>query len=65
MDFELKEEHRLLQSTVRDFAVKELKPNVAQRDEDAEFPQDLIKKMADIGLMGIIFQPELGGAGLD
>ena len=65
MDFELKEEHRLLQSTVRDFAVKELKPNVAQRDEDAEFPQDLIKKMADIGLMGIIFPPESGGAGLD
>lgn len=65
MDFELKEEHRLLQKSVRDFAVKELKPNVAQRDEDAEFPQDLIKKMADIGLMGIIFQPELGGAGLD
>lgn len=65
MDFELKEEHRLLQKSVRDFAVKELKPNVAQRDEDAEFPQDLIKKMADIGLMGIIFPPELDGAGLD
>lgn len=65
MDFELKGEHKLLQKTVRDFAVKELKPGVAQRDKEADFPHAFIEKMAKMGLFGVIFPQEYGGAGLD
>ena len=65
MDFELKEEYRLLQKTVREFALKELKPGVAQRDKEAQFPPSLIQNMAQIGLMGVVFPHEYGGAGLD
>lgn len=65
MDFALKEEHRLLQKTLREFALKELKPGVAQRDKEAQFPISLIQKMAQIGLMGVVFPHEYGGAGLD
>ena len=65
MDFALKEEHRLLQKTLREFALKELKLGVAQRDKEAHFPSSLIQKMAQIGLMGVVFPHEYGGAGLD
>ena len=64
MDFALKEEHRLLQKTLREFALKELKSGVAQRDKEAQFPRSLIQKMAQIGLMGVVFPHEYGGAGL-
>lgn len=65
MDFELKEEHRLLQGSVREFAEKELKPGVARRDKDGEFPRAALEKMAKMGLLGMVFPPEYGGAGLD
>ncbi len=65
MDFKLGEEHRLLQSSVRDFAEKEVKPEAAQRDRTGEFPRYIVEKMGKLGLMGIVFPTELGGAGLD
>lgn len=65
MDFKLGGEHRLLQSSVREFAEKEIKPGAAQRDRKSEFPRDIVEKMGKIGLMGVFFPPELGGAGLD
>ncbi|MEK7841248.1 MAG: acyl-CoA dehydrogenase family protein, partial [Deltaproteobacteria bacterium] len=65
MDFELKQEHKLLQKAVRDFAAGELKPGVSLRDKECAFPHTLIKKMAEMGLMGMVFPQEYGGAGLD
>ncbi len=65
MDFELGEEHRLLQRSIREFAERELKPGVDQRDRTNEFPKTMIKKMAKMGLMGVALPAEYGGAGLD
>ena len=65
MDFELKKEHTILQNKVREFAMRELKPGVAQRYKDSEFSLNLIQKMSQAGLMGLVFPQEYGGAGLD
>ena len=65
MDFDLTEEQKLLQRTIRGFAESELQPGAAARDEAAHFPSELIPKMAKLGLMGINIPEEYGGAGLD
>jgi len=62
---ELTEEQRMLRDMVRDFAQNELKPIAAQIDEEQAFPHDAIKKMAELGLMGIPFPESLGGANMD
>ena len=59
------EEHRLLRSTVRDFAEQEIKPLAKELDDREEFSYDLTKKMAEIGLFGIVVPPEYGGQGMD
>ncbi|MCU0724414.1 MAG: acyl-CoA dehydrogenase family protein [Planctomycetes bacterium] len=61
----LKEEHELIRQTVREFALKEVEPGELERDEKEEFPVDLIAKMRELGLLGIPFPEEYGGAGLD
>ncbi len=63
MDFELTEDQKMLKAMVRDFATKELEPIAAQIDEEARFPTESIKKMAELGLMGTIFPEEYGGSG--
>jgi len=65
MDFELSSEHKLFRDTVRDFADKEVAPGALERDKTHEFPHDLIEKMAALGLMGVPFSEEYGGAGGD
>jgi butyryl-CoA dehydrogenase len=65
MDFALTEEHKMLQEMARDFANNELVPHAAEWDQKAEFPKEAIKKMAELGLMGIVIPTELGGAGMD
>ncbi len=62
---ELTEEKRMLRDMVRDFAENELKPIAAQLDEEQIFPHDIVKKMGELGLMGIPFPESLGGAGMD
>jgi alkylation response protein AidB-like acyl-CoA dehydrogenase len=62
MDFELSEEHKLFRSTVRDFADKEVAPGALERDKTHEFPHDIIDKMAALGLLGVPFPEEYGGA---
>jgi butyryl-CoA dehydrogenase len=62
---ELTEEKRMLRDMVRDFAENELKPIAAQLDEEQVFPHDIVKKMGELGLMGIPFPESLGGAGMD
>ena len=65
MDFELNEEHRMIQATVRDFAENEILPRVPDHELTGEFPLDLFQKMAALGLLGLPFPEEYGGAAAD
>jgi len=65
VNFELTEEQKLLQSTVRDFAETRVAPVAAELDRDARFPYELVAEMAELGLMGIPIPEEYGGAGGD
>ncbi|ETN96593.1 acyl-CoA dehydrogenase [Zhouia amylolytica] len=65
MDFKLSEEHLMIQQAARDFAQTELLPGVIERDEKQEFPTEQIKKMGELGFMGMMVAPEYGGSGLD
>ncbi|MDQ2631270.1 MAG: acyl-CoA dehydrogenase family protein, partial [Actinomycetota bacterium] len=65
MDFNLGDEHRLIQRTVRDFAVQEVAPVAEELDREKRFPYEIVRKLADLGLMGIPFPQEYGGGGGD
>ena len=65
MDFRLGPEHQLFRDTVHEFANKEIAPKAVEIDQTHEFPWDSIKKMADLGLLGVPFPEEYGGAGGD
>ena len=65
MDFELTAEQKGIQETVRKFARTEVAPRAEELDRTGEFPYDLVKKCADIGIQGILFPEELGGIGGD
>jgi alkylation response protein AidB-like acyl-CoA dehydrogenase len=65
MNFILTEEHLAVRDAARDFAQLELLPGVIERDEKQTFPKDLIKKMADLGFMGMMTQPKYNGSGMD
>lgn len=64
MNFDLTEEQLQIKFSVREFAESEIAPNVMKWDEPQEFPLELQPKLADLGLMGIIFPEEFGGSGL-
>jgi len=65
MNFSLTEEHIMIRDAARDFAQTELLPGVIERDNKQEFPQELVKKMGDLGFMGIMVDPKYGGSGMD
>jgi alkylation response protein AidB-like acyl-CoA dehydrogenase len=65
MNFELNEEYKMIQEAARDFAQQDLKPGVIERDEKAAFPYEQIKKMGELGFMGMMVSSQYGGAGLD
>ncbi len=65
MNFQLSEEHVMIQQAARDFAVNECLPGVIERDELQKFPKEQIEKLADLGFMGMMVKPEYGGSGLD
>ncbi|HWQ70082.1 MAG TPA: acyl-CoA dehydrogenase [Patescibacteria group bacterium] len=65
MKFELTEEQRLFREMVRDFAVREVAPMAKRVDEEGLFPQETVKKMGELGLMGVAIPTEYGGAGSD
>lgn len=65
MDFTLTEEHKMIRDAARDFAQTELLPGVIERDEDQKFPAEQIKKIGDLGFMGMMVDPKYGGAGMD
>ena len=62
--FVLTEDQEQLRREVREFAAREIAPHVLKWDEAAEFPTEVVKKLGAMGLLGIIFPPEFGGAGL-
>ncbi len=64
MDFQLTEEQISIRDMVRDFAHKEIAPNVMDYDEQKTFPKDIIKKLGDLGLLGITFPEAEGGSGM-
>ncbi|MBA5792387.1 MULTISPECIES: acyl-CoA dehydrogenase family protein [unclassified Flavobacterium] len=65
MDFKLTEEQLMIQQAARDFAQTELLPGVIERDEHSKFPADAVKKMGELGFLGMMVDPKYGGAGLD
>jgi len=65
MDFQLTEEHVLIKNMVREFAEKEIAPRAEEIDATDQFPADIFKRMAELGLLGIPFAEEYGGAGGD
>ncbi len=65
MNFQLSEEHKMIQQAARDFAVNDCLPGVIERDEQQRFPKEQIEKLADLGFMGVMVSPEYGGAGMD
>jgi alkylation response protein AidB-like acyl-CoA dehydrogenase len=60
--FELSQEHEDFRKVVRDFAEKEVAPNIAEWDREAHFPTDLVPKMGDLGLFGLVVPEEFGGS---
>src|SRR5690349_6108568 len=64
VDFSLSDEQKQLQRTVREFAQSEIAPHVMEWDEASRFPAELIPKLAELGLLGVIFPEKYGGAGL-
>lgn len=65
MTFELTEEHRAVQEAARNFAQTELLPGVIERDEKQEFPAGQVKKMGELGFMGMMVSEKYGGGGMD
>lgn len=65
MDFTLSEEHLMIQSAAREFAKNELLPGVIERDEHQKFPTEQIKKMGELGFLGMMVDPKYGGGGMD
>ncbi|WMJ83102.1 acyl-CoA dehydrogenase [Oscillospiraceae bacterium LTW-04] len=65
MDFVLSKEHQMLRKMYRDFAENEVKPLAEEVDEKEMFPMETVKKMAKLGMMGVYFPKQYGGAGAD
>lgn len=65
MNFNFTEEQLMIQQTAKDFAISEIAPSAVERDIKAEFPYEIVKKLGELGFMGMMVPPEFGGAGLD
>src|SRR3982750_2853953 len=65
MHFDLSEEHIMIQKAAREFAQNELKPGVIERDEHQKFPTEQVKKMGELGFLGMMVDPKYGGGGMD
>src|SRR6187551_783056 len=65
LNFELSEEHLMIQKAARDFAQNELKPGVIERDEHQKFPAEQVKMLGELGFLGMMVSPQYGGSGMD
>src|SRR6476661_11240101 len=64
MEFELTEEQKQIKASVREFAESEIAPHVMEWDESQHFPVELQPQLAELGLLGVLFPVEYGGAGM-
>jgi alkylation response protein AidB-like acyl-CoA dehydrogenase len=64
LDFQLNEEQQQLRKSVREFAEREILPNVMKWDEESHFPMETVKELGKLGMLGTIFPQELGGSGM-
>ena len=65
MNFDFTEDQLMIQESARDFAQNEIAPTSVKRDINAEFPAEIVKKLGELGFLGMMVSPEYGGAGLD
>src|SRR5687767_2133657 len=65
MNFQLSEEHLMIQKAARDFAQQDCLPGVIERDEKMQFAKEQIRKLAELGFLGMMVDPKYGGSGLD
>ncbi|MFO7722121.1 MAG: acyl-CoA dehydrogenase family protein [Bacteroidales bacterium] len=65
MNFEFTEEQKMIQQAAKDFAERELLPDIIERDANARFPTEQIKKLAELGFLGMMASPEYDGGGMD
>lgn len=65
MDFLLNEEQLMIQQTAREFAEAEIAPTVIERDKEAIFPKEIVRKLGELGFMGMMISPDYDGAGMD
>jgi butyryl-CoA dehydrogenase len=65
MDFDLSEEQKLIRDTARDFAAREIAPKAAELDKSGRWPTEIVKRLGELGFMGVAIPSEYGGAGLD
>ncbi|MFL5749269.1 MAG: acyl-CoA dehydrogenase family protein, partial [Chloroflexota bacterium] len=63
MDFDLSPEHALLRSTIRDFMVKEVEPVVDRHERERRFPVEIVRRLGEMGWLGIPYPEDEGGAG--
>ncbi|MGB5893147.1 MAG: acyl-CoA dehydrogenase [Ignavibacteriaceae bacterium] len=65
MNFSFTEEQKMIQKSAKDFAENEIAPTAVERDKNAIFPTEIVKKMGELGFMGMMVSPDYGGAGMD
>ena len=65
MNFDLTEDQKMIMESAREFAQAEIAPTAVERDIKAEFPAEIVKKIGELGFLGMMVPPEFGGAGLD
>jgi len=65
MNFSFTEEQKMIQESAKDFAENEIAPTAVERDKNAIFPTEIVKKMGELGFMGMMVSPDYGGAGMD
>jgi alkylation response protein AidB-like acyl-CoA dehydrogenase len=65
MDFGFTEEQLMIQQTAKEFAEAEIAPSAVERDKNAEFPTEIVKKLGELGFMGMMVDPKYDGAGMD
>ena len=64
-NLQLSETHEMIRDTARQFAKDEVAPSSIERDKSGEFPTEIIKKLGELGFLGMMVSPEWGGSGLD
>jgi alkylation response protein AidB-like acyl-CoA dehydrogenase len=65
MNFDFTDEQKMIQESAKDFAENEIAPTTIERDKNAVFPAEIVKKMGELGFMGMMVSPDYGGAGMD